>query len=55
MAKKGSRIGIVIASLVFYVVYTVWYGFALMYLVEGLGLRIRQMFPFRFAARVKLT
>ena len=51
----GSRIGIVIASLVFYVAYTVWYGFALMYLVEGLGLKIRQMFPFKFVARVKLT
>lgn len=51
----SSRIGIVIFSLVFYVLYTIWYGFALMYLVEGLGLKIRQMFPFRFVARVKLT
>ncbi len=51
----GSRIGIVIASLLFYVAYTVWYGFALMFVVEGLGLKIRQMFPFSFVARVKLT
>jgi hypothetical protein len=51
----SSRIGVVIFSLVFYVIYTIWYGFALMYLVEGLGLKIRQMFPFRFVARVKLS
>lgn len=51
----SSRIGVVIFSLVFYVIYTVWYGFALMYLVEGLGLKITQMFPFRFVARVKQT
>ena len=51
----SHRIGIVIFSLAFYVIYTIWYGFALMYLVEGLGLKIRQMFPFRFVARVKLS
>lgn len=51
----SSRLGIVIFSLLFYVVYTVWYGFALMYLVEGMGLKIKQMLPFRFLARVKLT
>ena len=50
----SSRIGIVIFSLVFYVIYTIWYGFALMFIVEGLGLKIRQMFLFRFVARVKL-
>jgi len=50
----SSRIGVVIFSLVFYVIYTVWYGFALMFIVEGLGLKIRQMFLFRFVARVKL-
>ena len=50
----GDRVGIVIFSLVFYTLYTVWYGFALMYLVEGLGLKIRQMFPFRFVARLRL-
>jgi len=51
----SSRIGIVIFSLVFYVIYTIWYGFAIMYLVEGVGLKITQMFPFRFVARVKKT
>jgi len=50
----GDRVGIVIFSLVFYILYTVLYGFALMYLVEGLGLKIRQMFPFRFVARLRL-
>ncbi|MCJ7807139.1 MAG: hypothetical protein MUP73_00215, partial [Dehalococcoidia bacterium] len=51
----SSRIGVVIFSLVFYVIYTIWYGFALMFIVEGLGLKIRQMFLFRFVARVKLS
>jgi hypothetical protein len=49
----GDRVGIVIFSLVFYIFYTLLYGFALMYLVEGLGLKISQMFPFRFMARLK--
>jgi hypothetical protein len=51
----GNKAGIVIFSLVFYVVYTIWYGFALMYILEGLGLKIRQMFPFSFVARMKLA
>jgi hypothetical protein len=51
----SSRIGIVIFSLVFYVIYTIWYGFALMYIVEGLGLKIRQMFPVRFVGKLKPT
>lgn len=51
----SDRIGIIIFSLGFYVVYTLWYGFALMYMVEGLGLKITQMFPFKFVARMKLT
>ena len=50
-----NKAGIVIFSLVFYVAYTMWYGFALMYILEGLGLKIRQMFPFSFVARMKLT
>ena len=49
----GNRVGMVIFSLVFYMLYTVWYGFALMYLVEGLGLKISQMFPFWFMAKLK--
>ena len=36
----GDRYGIVIFSLVFYVVYTLWYGFAIMFLFEGWGLRL---------------
>jgi len=51
----SSRIGVLILSLAFYLIYTVWYGFALMFIVEGLGLKITQMFPFRFVARVKKT
>lgn len=31
---------IVIVSLLFYVVYTVWYGFGIMYLFEGLGMKL---------------
>ena len=50
-----NKAGIVIFSLFFYVAYTMWYGFALMYVLEGLGLKIRQMFPFSFVARMKLT
>jgi hypothetical protein len=32
-----DRWAIVLFSLVFYVVYTVWYGYAIMYIFEGLG------------------
>jgi len=38
--KIGEQIGIVIFSLVFYVVYTVWYGFGIMFLFEGWGMKI---------------
>jgi len=38
--KISEKIGVVVFSLVFYVVYTVWYGFAIMFLFEGLGLRL---------------
>lgn len=48
-----DKAGIVIFSLVFYVAYTVWYGFALMNILEGLGLKIRQMLPFSFMAIMK--
>jgi hypothetical protein len=50
-----NEAGIVIFTLVFYIAYTVWYGFSLMYLLEGLGLKIRQMYRFSFTARVKQT
>jgi hypothetical protein len=35
-----QRWGIVLFSLVFYVVYTIWYGYAVMFLFEGLGFRL---------------
>jgi len=38
--KITDRLGIVIFSLAFYVIYTVWYGFAIMFLFEGWGLRL---------------
>ena len=36
----SDRWGVVIFSLLFYVVYTLWYGFAIMNIFEGLGLRL---------------
>jgi hypothetical protein len=36
----GDKVGIVIFSLVFYVVYTLWYGFAIMYMFEGWGMQL---------------
>ncbi|MBA3018279.1 MAG: hypothetical protein FP811_09065 [Desulfobacteraceae bacterium] len=38
--KIGDKVGIVIFSLVFYVVYTLWYGFAILFMFEGWGLRL---------------
>ena len=38
--KISDKFWIVFFSLVFYVVYTVWYGFALMFMFEGLGFRL---------------
>jgi hypothetical protein len=38
--EMTSKIGIVILSLIFYVVYTIWYGFGFMYIFEGLGMRL---------------
>ena len=38
--KIGDKIGIVIFSLVFYVIYTLWYGFAIMFMFEGWGMRL---------------
>jgi hypothetical protein len=38
--KITERIGTVIFSLAFYVVYTMWYGFAIMYVMEGWGLKL---------------
>lgn len=36
--KISDRWGIVIFALVFYVVYTLWYGFAIMFMFEGWGM-----------------
>ncbi len=38
--KITDRLGVVLFSLVFYVVYTLWYGFGIMYLFEGWGLHL---------------
>jgi len=38
--KISDQYGIVVLSLIFYVVYTVWYGFAFMYLFEGWGMKL---------------
>ena len=35
-----DRWGIVLFSWIFYVVYTVWYGYAIMFLFEGLGFEL---------------
>lgn len=35
-----QALGLLIFSLVFYIVYTVWYGFGLLYLFEGMGIDI---------------
>jgi hypothetical protein len=36
----GERWGTVVFSLLFYVVYTLWYGFAILFMFEGWGLRL---------------
>ena len=38
--KIGDKIAVVIFSLIFYVIYTLWYGFAIMYLFEGWGMQL---------------
>ncbi|MFC1821882.1 hypothetical protein ACFL9T_04185 [Thermodesulfobacteriota bacterium] len=38
--KIGDRWGIVLFSLIFYVIYTMWYGFAIMFMFEGWGLKL---------------
>ena len=38
--KITDKMGIVIFSLVFYVGYTLWYGFAIFFMFEGWGLRL---------------
>ena len=36
----GDRFGVIMFSLVFYVVYTLWYGFGIMFLFEGYGMQL---------------
>ena len=36
----GDRWGFVIFALVFYVVYTLWYGYSIMYMFEGWGMKL---------------
>jgi len=36
----SDRLGVVLFSLIFYVIYTLWYGFGIMNLFEGWGLRL---------------
>jgi len=36
----GDRIGVVLFSLIFYVIYTLWYGFGIMFMFEGWGLKL---------------
>jgi hypothetical protein len=36
--KITEKVGIVIFALVFYVLYTLWFGFSIMYLFEGWGM-----------------
>jgi hypothetical protein len=38
--KISDRMFVVIFSLIFYVVYTLWYGFAILFVMEGWGLRL---------------
>jgi len=38
--RISDNFGIVLLSLVFYVVYTVWYGYAIILIFEGCGLRL---------------
>lgn len=36
----SEKLGVVIFSLVFYVAYTLWYGFAILFMFEGWGLKL---------------
>lgn len=38
--SMSSKMGTVIFALVFYVIYTLWYGYAILYIFEGWGLQI---------------
>ena len=36
----SDKIGVVLFSLIFYVIYTLWFGFSIMFLFEGSGMRL---------------
>ncbi|MBW2739291.1 MAG: hypothetical protein JRE64_10690 [Deltaproteobacteria bacterium] len=38
--KVTDRLGILVFSLIFYVVYTLWYGFGIMFMFEGWGMKL---------------
>ena len=38
--KISERLGIVIFSLLFYIGYTLWYGFAILFMFEGWGMKL---------------
>ena len=38
--KISDKMGIVLFSLIFYVVYTMWYGYGILFLMEGMGLQL---------------
>ncbi|MBW1709029.1 MAG: hypothetical protein JRG97_04145 [Deltaproteobacteria bacterium] len=38
--KIADKYGIVFISLLFYIVYTIWYGFSIMFMFEGWGLKL---------------
>ena len=38
--KISDRLGVVVFSLIFYVGYTLWYGFGIMFMFEGWGMRL---------------
>lgn len=38
--KIMDKLGVVIFSLIFYVIYTLWFGFGIMYMFEGWGMRL---------------
>ena len=38
--RISDRLGLVLFSLVLYVVYTVWYGYAIIFMLEGWGLNL---------------
>jgi hypothetical protein len=39
--KASSKAGILSFALIFYVIYTLWWGYAILYLFHGLGLEMK--------------